>query len=171
MRFIFVPATFTMRVGLTLVLWLQLLSGACALPSATSPSATPTKFSMTLNGLMGAADGVAWKDGILVHTQHGRDGSTQRKEIRPSPEQWREFRRALDAINVWRWQAKYPNPGGVADGLQWVLDLTYPDHTLHVEGDNNYPDDNGRPVNAAQQTQAFQRLRAAVQALLGDSSF
>jgi len=126
---------------------------------------------MAFNGFMGSADGVVLQDGILVYTQYASNEVKHRKEIRPSPEQWRQFRQALDAINVWRWQARYPNPGGVADGLRWEIDLTYADRKLHVEGDNNYPDENGRPVNASQQTKAFQSLRSAVQALLGDSSF
>lgn len=126
---------------------------------------------MALNGFMGAADGVLLQDGILVHTIYARDGKKQEKKITPTPEQWRQFRQALDAINVWRWQEKYPNPGGVADGLRWEIQLAYPDHKLHAEGDNNYPDDSGRPVNMSQQTKPFERLRAAVQALLGDSSF
>jgi hypothetical protein len=159
-----------MRIGLTIVLSLQLLSGACVSLSGSGPSAIPTKFSMALNGFMGSATGVVLQDGMLVYTQYAMNGTKQRKEIKPSAEQWRQFRQALDALNVWRWQARYPNPG-VADGLRWEIHLTYPDHTLHVEGDNNYPDDSGHPVNAAQQTKAFQRLRSAVQALLGDSNF
>ena len=59
----------------------------------------------------------------------------------------------------------------MADGIDWQIELTYLDHTLHVEGDNNYPDENGRPTNESQQTAAFQKLRAAVQALLGSSGF
>jgi hypothetical protein len=160
-----------MRIGLTIVLSLQLLAAACVPPAGAAPSVVPSKFSMALNGFMRAAQGVLLQEGVLIYTQYSRNGAKDQKKITPSPEQWRQFRQALDEINVWRWQAKYPNPGGVADGLQWRIEVTYPDHTLHVEGDNNYPDDSGRPINATQQTKAFQKLRAAVQALIGDSSF
>jgi len=160
-----------MRIGLTIVLSLQLLTAASMTLAAPAPSVMPSKFSIGFNGLMGSGQGVVLQEGVLVYTQYGRNGSKDVKKITPSPEQWRQFRQALDEINIWRWQAKYPNPGGVADGLRWQIELTYPDHTLHVEGDNNYPDDNGRPSNESQQTKAFQRLRAAVQALLGGASF
>src|SRR6185369_11172767 len=160
-----------MRIGLTIVLSLQLLTAASVSLAGPVPGVMPSKFSMALNGFMGSAQGVVLQEGVLVYTQYGRNGAKDRKKITPSPAQWRRFRQALDEINLWRWQAKYPNPGGVADGLQWQIQVTYPDHTLHVEGDNNYPDDNGRPTNESQQTAAFQKLRAAVQALLGSSSF
>jgi hypothetical protein len=59
----------------------------------------------------------------------------------------------------------------VADGLRWEIEVVYADRHLHASGSNNYPDENGRPADSAQPTKAFERLRAAVQALLGDSSF
>jgi hypothetical protein len=160
-----------MRVGLTIVLLLQFLGSACVSPVAAGPGAVPTKFSMALNGFMGSADGVVLQNGVPIYTQYARNGTKQQKDITPSPEQWRQFRQALDTINVWRWQPRYLNPGGVADGLRWEIQLTFPDRALHVEGDNNYPDENGRATNVSQQSKSFQSLRAAVQALLGDTSF
>lgn len=160
-----------MRIGLIVVLSLQLLSGARASGSDAAPDVTPSTFSMAIGGFIGSSHGVVLHDGVLAYTQYSGNGGKQRKEAKPTAEQWRHFRQALDAINVWRWQAKYPNPGGVADGTQWQIDVTYPDRKLHAEGDNNYPDGNGRPTNASQQTKAFHDLRSAVQALLGDSSF
>ena len=43
--------------------------------------------------------------------------------------------------------------------------------TVHAAGANNYPDDTGRPTGSPKTSKAFDRLSAAVQELLGDSSF
>jgi hypothetical protein len=118
---------------------------------------------------MGSSHAVVLREGVLVYTELQ---GTKKKQTRatPSPEQWRQFRAELDALNVWRWRAKYPNPG-VADGLRWDVDLTYADRSLHVEADSNFPDDAGQPTGSAAPTTAFQRFRAAVQRLIGDESF
>lgn len=158
-----------MRHVLT-ILALQIIASMGGLQRGAEPPAIPTKFLMTTSGLMGSGQSVLLQDGVLVYTEHTLNGSAQRKTITATPDRWRQFRQALDAINVWSWRADYPNPS-VADGLRWEIDVVYPDRKLHASGKNNYPDDNGRPANSAEQTKAFQRLREAVQALLGDSSF
>jgi hypothetical protein len=158
-----------MRLASLIVLLLELVSASASQPGSGAGE-IPTRFRMAINGFMGAAHGVLLQDGVLVYTQYGLNGTKQQKTITPSPDQWRQFRQALDAIKVWQWRANYPNPG-VADGMDWLIDVTYSDRTLHAEGNNNYPDDNGRAVNEARQTKAFERLLSAVQSLLGDPSF
>ena len=152
------------------ILALQVLVNAGIPQSRPDAEAMPRKFLVALNGFMGAGKGVLLVNGALVYTTYGANGAKQRKEIRPTPEQWRRFRQALDAINIWRWRADYPNPG-VADGLKWEVDLVYADRTVHAAGANNYPDDTGRPTGSPKTSKAFDRLSAAVQELLGDSSF
>jgi hypothetical protein len=61
--------------------------------SGAQPPATPAKFLMATNGLMGASQGVLLQDGVLVYTQHATNGTSQQKTIAPSPDQWRQFRR------------------------------------------------------------------------------
>ena len=139
------------------ILALQVLVSVGIPQSRPDAEAMPRKFLVALNGFMGAGKGVLLENGALVYTTYGANGAKRRKEIR-------------NAINIWRWRADYPNPG-VADGLQWEIDLVYADRTVHAAGANNYPDDTGRPTGSPKTSKAFDRLSAAVQELLGDSSF
>ena len=86
--------------------------------------------------------------------------------VEPTAEQWRAFRRALDKINVWQWQAHYPNPG-VCDGTAWSFEVAYSDHALDSGGSNNYPDAQGDPTNSPEGTKTFKRLRGAIRKLTG----
>ena len=86
--------------------------------------------------------------------------------VEPTAQQWRAFRRALDKINVWQWQADYPNPG-VCDGTGWSFEVAYSDHALETGGDNNYPDAQGDPTNSPQGTKTFDRLLRAITKLTG----
>ena len=86
--------------------------------------------------------------------------------VEPTAEQWRAFRRALDKINVWQWQADYPNPG-VCDGTGWSFEVAYSDHALDSGGDNNYPDAQGDPTNSPEGTKTFKRWRGAIRKLTG----
>ena len=86
--------------------------------------------------------------------------------VEPTAEQWRAFRRALDKINVWQWQAHYPNPG-VCDGTGWSFEVAYSDHALDSGGSNNYPDAQGDPTNSPEGTKTFKRLRGAIRKLTG----
>ena len=86
--------------------------------------------------------------------------------VEPTDEQWRAFRRTLDYINVWQWQAHYPNPG-VCDGTNWSFEVAYSDHALDTGGDNNYPDAQGEPTNLLDQTKTFDRLLRAFTRLAG----
>ena len=86
--------------------------------------------------------------------------------VEPTAEQWRAFRRILDKINVWQWQAHYPNPG-VCDGTGWSFEVAYSDHALETGGANNYPDSQGDPTNSPLGTKTFKRLRGAITKLTG----
>ena len=88
--------------------------------------------------------------------------------VEPTDEQWRAFRQILDKINVWQWQAHYPNPG-VCDGTNWSFEVAYSDHALDTGGDNNYPDAHGEPTNLLDQTRTFDRLLRAITRLAGQT--
>jgi hypothetical protein len=150
---------------------LALVLASAGAPQSRPDAAMPTRFHMALNGMLGAGKGVVLEKDVLVYTVYGMQGAKQqRREIRPTPEQWRRFREALDAINVWRWRADYPNPG-VADGLGWEIEAAYADRKVFAAGTNNFPDDTGRPTGSPKASSAFERLSAAVGELVGDSSF
>jgi len=143
--------------------------GAEPLRARAADPGPPREILVAIHGFMGSSHAVVLRDGVVVYTALQ---GTEKRQTRttPTPDQWRQFRETLDSLRVWQWRSKYPNPG-VADGLRWDVDLTYADRSLHVEGDSNFPDDEGKPVNSAQPTSAFQRLREAVQKLIGDASF
>src|SRR5262245_59248142 len=153
------------------ILAFQVLVSASASQPQPDAAAMPSRFHMALNGMLGAGKGVVLEKGVLVYTRYGTGGTKQqRKEIRPTPEQWRRLRQALDAINVWRWRADYPNPN-VADGLGWEIEVAYADRKIFAAGSNNFPDDTGRPTGSPKTSGAFDRLCAAIGELLGDADF
>jgi hypothetical protein len=77
-----------------------------------------------------------------------------------------EFRRALDAINVWSWRSEYPNPG-ILDGTQWSLDIDNPDRSVQAHSDNNYPGPAGMPIGQSEEPDTFQSFGCAVSRFLG----
>jgi hypothetical protein len=68
---------------------------------------------------------------------------TKSEQIRPTPAPWAAFRTALDRLNVWSWQADYPNPG-VCDGTSWSVEITYPDREIVSGGSNCFPGVSGK---------------------------
>jgi hypothetical protein len=118
-----------------------------ALACGAEPTAAPRTFKAFLDAFPGPSYIVELR-GTTIHYEEYRrrieppgrfvhDGSTTAK-ITPTAEQWREFRRALDGINVWRWLPAYDNPT-VADGITWRFEVSFYDRALKTEGSNNYP--------------------------------
>ncbi len=119
---------------------------------------------------MGASYSVELRDGTLIYSSGTARGNSRRQVITPTATQWREFRQALDDLQVWHWQSAYPGHD-VADGTQWSLEIAYPDHALHAHGDNSYPDDTGKQNRDPEPTKAFKRFLTAVEKLLGGKTF
>lgn len=139
--------------------------------SIAEPSPIPERFSAHIGGFLGASYSLELQNGVLTYTTFGKGHMNPKHEtITPTEAQWREFRKALDDLRIWKWHAEYPS-NGVVDGTQWSLDIGYADHALHTHGDNNYPDDTGEPNRAPEFTKAFNRYLAAVQKLLGGQTF
>ena len=92
----------------------------------------------------------------------------QREEIQPSAKQWRNFRRMLDRLNVWSWQAKYSNPA-VCDGTGWSAKIVYSDRSLVSSGDNCFPGRDGRavPITEDRTDNTFENFCRAVGRLIG----
>ncbi len=130
-------------------------------------SVVPDRFSASIGGFMGESYSVEFRDGTLTHTMTGLHySSPEHTPIRPTEAQWREFRRALDALNVWQWPDDYPNPG-VLDGSLWSFDISYSDRAVTTHGDNNYPDANGKPTNDPDPTKTFNRFLRTIRKLTG----
>ena len=137
---------------------------------ASKTSAIPQRFHARIGGFMGYTYYVELQDGGLQYTRSGGGQKTMSARVRPTTEQWTEFRRELDALGIWRWRAHYTNPG-VADGTQWSLDVAYPDRAIKTEGDNDYPGATANPSGVPSGSKVFARYLKAVQQLLGGRAF
>ena len=128
---------------------------------AAEPAAIPDKFSAVIGGFFGSTYGVALRDGTLYYTERkartGPADATSSATIKPTAEQWREFRQSIDELKAWRWRPDYSD-SAIMDGTQWQLELAYSDHSLKTGGSNKYPEH-------------FDRYLAAVQKLLGGKTF
>ena len=137
-----------------------------------SPPSMPKRFKAFIGGFLGASYRIELRDdGILECKNSGRrSGDAEHTKIKPTLAEWREFRAALDALNVWKWQPEFSS-NGVADGTQWSLDIAYADRALTSQGSNNYPDAHGKPNRKPEMTPAFSGYLAAVRKLTGGRSF
>jgi len=156
---------------LTLRTWLVAAALLCS-PSllAGESNAVPERFHTRIGGFMGHTYEVELKDGCLQYATFGRGKQSDEARVCPTIEQWKEFRRELDSIGVWRWRAQYSTPG-VVDGTQWSLDATYPDRGVKSQGSNNYPGDTADSFGVPSGSKAFTRYLKAVQRLLGGRTF
>lgn len=156
---------------LTALLPILLLLATAFPGSSAEPAPVPDKFKAAIGGF-GLSYAVELRDGVLLYTENnfrgGKPAAPQR--LAPTPEQWREFRRTLDAAGVWNWQKAYPSAGTV-DGTQWSFAIAYGGKVVNSTGDNNYPGADGKPTGAPRPTKTFARVRAAISALLGGREF
>lgn len=124
----------------------------------------PRLFEVSIGGFSGASYRVELQsDGILLYRRNPRtlisEPGTRTRRVRVGDEQWREFRRAMDEVNVWAWRKDYIDPR-VMDGTHWNLKLEYPDASVFSRGSNAFPEQ-----------QDFERFRGAVVMLLGGREF
>jgi len=124
----------------------------------------PSVFEVSIGGFFGASYRVELQsDGTLLYRHNPKtlisEPGTRTRRVRVGDDQWREFRRVMDEVNVWVWRKEYIDPN-VADGTQWSLRLEYADASVVSRGSNAFPEQ-----------QAFERFRAAVEMLLGGREF
>src|SRR5688572_19134347 len=56
----------------------------------------------------------------LLYWRGGPDDRKSAEHIKPSPEQWREFRRELDSLDIWRWRSDY-STRAIYDATAWIF--------------------------------------------------
>ena len=158
------PVTYRMRIS-TICL-AALLATALRPALAEEQREVPKKFAASIE-----------------HASHGRysielDGSallyraswSQTIRISPTLGQWREFRRTINDIDLWRWRSRYDR--SVSDGEQWSLYIEYSDRSKSTQGYASYPEEAARSGGCLRTTvKPFTRFRYAVQKLLGDRPF
>ena len=134
--------------------------------NAAEPPVRPQLLRASIGGYFGPSYSLELTDQTLFCMALSDELPDPAWLVEPTAEQWRAFRHAIDKINVWQWQADYPNPG-VCDGTGWSFEVAYSDHALETGGDNNYPDAQGDPTNSPQGTKTFDRLLRAITKLTG----
>lgn len=76
----------------------------------------------------------------------------------PELKEWKEFREALDRINVWGWKPNYIDPD-IMDGTSWsVIIIDETGREIRSHGSNAYP-------------RKFDRFLAAAKKLIGGREF
>ncbi|HET9376164.1 MAG TPA: hypothetical protein VFO40_14420 [Chthoniobacterales bacterium] len=130
--------------------------------------ALPQRLRISIEGHFGPSYEVTFKEGHLTYTYlPSRDSCShepepeltpelrqllglkpypQPEEIQPSAKQWQNFRRTLNRLNVWCWQANYSDPA-VCDGTGWSAEIVYSDRSLVSSGDNCFPGQDGRALS------------------------
>jgi hypothetical protein len=138
--------------------------------------ALPERLRISIGGFFGPCYEVTLKKGRLTYTYlSSRDSCSRelephpyREEIQPSANQWQNFRRTLDRLNVWCWQAKYLDPD-VCDGTGWSVEIVYLDRSLVSSGDNCFPGSDGRAIAITEDgtDNTFEKFCRAVARLVG----
>lgn len=164
-----------MRVLVVLVLIVILVTRTPAAPhdSGGDRSAVPSRFHARLAIALGSTYSVNLRAGVLTYVLQANDRSRCVRTIKPTLKQWRAFRRAVDAVGFWRWQATYmlPDTETAVDGAEWQVTVSYPGTSLSADvgGVNSYPGARGEAV--PDPSPQFLELFRAVEALLGGLSF
>jgi hypothetical protein len=125
----------------------------------SSVSALPERLCISIGGHFGPSYSVTLKKGRLTYTYWpprdscSQEPEPQREEIEPSVKRWHSFRKALDRLGVWCWQANYSDPS-VCDGTDWSVEIAYTDKAITSGGSNCFPD-------------TFKKFSSAIASLLG----
>jgi hypothetical protein len=148
--------------------------------------AIPQRLCITIGGFFDSCYEVTLSKGRLIYAYlSSRDSCSQelgplleldpplrpkphREELQPSARQWQNFRRTLNRLNVWCWQAKYSNLA-VCDGTGWSAEIVYSDRSLVSSGDNCFPGRDGRalPITEDGTDNTFEKFCRAVGSLVG----
>ena len=160
------------RIGIKLVSAFIIMSEVafCA-TFAAETNTIPQGFRTSIGGLLGTTYSVEFRSGVLHYSAADGLKTNQVVQVTPSAQQWREFRRALDDLDIWQWRTNYPNSRGVRDGAQWSVEVAYSDRSLKTQGNNNFPGRGGKPSGSPAYTKLFSGYTAAVSKLLGGKEF
>jgi hypothetical protein len=131
----------------------------------------PSRLRIDIGGHFGPSFSLELLQDSLVYNRYGSGYAIKQTEkLSVTNQQWTAFREALDTIDVWQWQAEYPNPG-VMDGSSWSVTITFHDGVVNSRGDNNYPGGEGTSSFSPEQTPEFKRFLDAVRNLIRRREF
>ena len=139
--------------------------------SSIVPAQVPSRFSASIDNFSSHTYTVELRDEKLLYSDATLNTTAKPIVITPSPKQWREFRRVLDTIDVWKWRESYMPAEVIFDGTNWTFSVAYADRSLTSGGGNCYPDAHGAVGPVVLRTAVFVRLEAAIETLLGGKAF
>ncbi len=165
----FVPARRKCR---RLAIWLSVptllagvVSGFWAI--ASEQADVPKEFSASIAQFFTGAYNVKLDGSVLLYRAPQAADAIR---ISPTPQQWRDFRRALDEIDIWHWRSDYR--GRSTDGVYWSLRIEYSDRSHKTGGYASFPEEAASPGSCSRTTtRPYTRFLAAVDRLLGDQPF
>lgn len=158
---------------MTFKLWLLTACIAVALGAiprlafASEQADVPKEFSASMANMFKGSYSVELDGSVLLYRA---PQTTDAIRISPTRQQWREFRRAIDEIDIWHWRSRYHR--SITDGDHWSLRIEYSDRSHRTGGYASYPEEAAGPGSCSRTTnRPFTRFREAVQRLLGDKPF
>lgn len=92
------------------------------------------------------------------------------KIFKPSDQEWRQFRKDLDNLEIWNWSRQYESD--VLDGTQWSFEVSYEDNSIKIYGNNAYPDPKNLSEGVVLEfTTPFMDLISALKNISSDDCF
>ncbi len=124
----------------------------------------PLKLEFWIGGFTGPNHSVKLENGVL---KYQLDYPVKEIEIMPTGRKWLNFRKKLDAINVWKWKRNYVNTD-ICDGTQWKFEIDYGVKKKKIYGDNSYPGCEGKVlIDDEEENHEFDDLLHALSLLVG----
>ena len=85
--------------------------------------------------------------------------------IIPSEQEWIEFWKKMDQIDIWNWSRDYEPEGEVLDGYFWNLKIELGDKKIKASGSNAYPGDSIGEIIDLHISSSFKMFLDAVEEL------
>ncbi|MSW00751.1 MAG: hypothetical protein F2903_09165 [Actinobacteria bacterium] len=130
----------------------------------------PLSLEFSIGGYSGPCHNVKLKKGTLTY-QYTDGGNyfnpLEATTVIPTKRKWINFKKKLDIIEVWGWDAPYEDHR-VLDGTQWELEIDYGRKKISASGSNSYPGANNEDMLLDwEDTPVFDNFLRALNLLLG----
>jgi hypothetical protein len=145
-------------VKATTIAYCSLLAVFAIQSTTAGGDATPKKLAASSGDTWTGFYHVELHGDILLYwhdyAPYGAEDGADVQRIKPSIQDWRAFREALDAIGIWRWRSGYST--GVTDATDWRVDIQYSDRTIKSGGDSGaFPSKEGIPCPRSDQYRLY----------------
>ncbi|MBZ4218611.1 MAG: hypothetical protein LAC69_00260 [Chlorobium sp.] len=129
----------------------------------------PNKMRIWSGGCFGNNYELTFDGSNLIYSARV-DGDTTEDLISATREDWEAFRSEIDAIGIWNWHAHYYN-SDILDGNQWEVKIKWGGRSCRIDGSNDYPTEDGTPLQTDEPADTFSRFLHAVMRLAGGRAF